>query len=295
MATQKSLSMQLASAVATVYAVYLLDAQSRNFSAATMQSMRVRVGRFVTWLQEQGIAQIGAVTTADIRRFQLERQGVVSEITLHTEARALRAFLNWCVAESYIAASPMPKMPRKPTFIKTAMTPAQLRRLLRGADMRESAIVLLLLDTGVRASELCSIDVEHIDIANGRIKVRGKWNKERWVYIGARTVKAMLRYWAANGIEQGAAIRNERNERRMTRYGLFRTLQRMGERTRVDGVSPHALRRTFAVFHLRNGVDLYSLARLMGHEDIATLKVYLDLADTDAAEAHRRYTLLDEL
>jgi len=115
------------------------------------------------------------------------------------------------------------------------------------------------------------------------------------VYIGARTVKALLRYWAANGIEQGAAIRNERNERRMTRYGLFRTLQRMGERTRVEGVSPHALRRTFAVFHLRNGVDLYSLARLMGHEDIATLKVYLDLADTDAAEAHRRYTLLDEL
>lgn len=69
----------------------------------------------------------------------------------------------------------------------------------------------------------------------------------------------------------------------------------MAQRARVEGVSPHSLRRTFAIFHLRNGVDLYTLARLMGHEDIATLKVYLDLADADAAEAHRRYTLIDEL
>ena len=295
MARQKSSSTQLAPTVAIAYAVYLLDAQSRNFSAATIESMRVRVGRFVAWLEAQHIARIADVTTADLRRFQLERQSVVSEITLHTEARALRAFLNWCVGEKYIATSPMPKMPRKPTFIKDAMTPAQLRQLLRNADARETLIVLLLLDTGVRASELCSIDVEHIDIANARIKVRGKWNKERFVFLGARTVKALLRYWAAHGIEQGAAIRNERNEHRMSRNGLFRTLQRMAARTRVAGVSPHALRRTFAIFHLRNGVDLYTLARLMGHEDIATLKVYLDLVDTDAADAHRRYTLLDEL
>lgn len=63
----------------------------------------------------------------------------------------------------------------------------------------------------------------------------------------------------------------------------------------VTGASPHALRRTFAIQHLRNGVDIYSLARLMGHEDIDTLKVYLDLVDADIVDAHRRYTLLDEL
>lgn len=295
MAAPKSSPAQPAPSIATVYAVYLLDAQSRNYSPRTIESMRGRVGRFVAWLAAHDIAQIDALTTADIRRFQLERQGIVGEMTLHTEARALRAFLNWCVAESYLTVSPMPKMPRRPALIKTALTPAQLRQLLRNADARETVIVLMLLDTGVRASELCRIDVEHIDIVNGRIKVRGKWNKERWVYIGARTVKTLLRYWTANGIEQGAAIRNERNARRMTRNGLFRTLRRMAQRARVEGVSPHSLRRTFAVFHLRNGVDLYTLARLMGHEDIATLKVYLDLADADAAEAHRRYTLIDEL
>lgn len=295
MPPSKRNAMSLAPTVAVAYSVYLLDAKSRNYAPGTIANIEIRVRRFVHWLALQNIDALSSISPTHVRQFLLERQPNVAETTLHTEARAIRAWLNWCVAESYIAVSPMPKMPRKPKLIKAALTPANLRALLRRADLRESAIVLALLDTGMRASELCSVNVSDIDIANGRVLVHGKMNKDRYCYIGARTVKALLRYWAASGIEQGAALRSERGNRRLTRSSLYRTIARMAQRNNLDGVSPHALRRTFAIFHLRNGVDIYTLAKLMGHEDIDTLKVYLDLVDTDAADAHRRYTLLDEL
>lgn len=283
--------MQLAPAIS----VYVLDARSRNYAQATIDNITVRVGRFVAWLTAQGVTMLTDVTTTHIRLYLLERQPHVAETTLHTEARAIRAWLNWCVAERYLDVSPMPKMPRKPKLIKNALTVAQLRQLLRRSDLRETAIVLALLDTGMRASELCGVDVCDIDIGAGTVLVHGKMGKDRLCYIGVKTIKALLRYWAANGIDHGAALRTERRSQRLTRSTLYRTVGRMAQRNNIVGASPHALRRTFAIQHLRNGVDIYTLAKLMGHEDIDTLKVYLDLVDTDAADAHRRYTLLDEL
>lgn len=285
----------LAPSVSVAYSVYLLDAKSRNYAAGTIANIQIRVRRFVTWLAVQNIDALSSITSTHIRQFLLERQPNVAETTLHTEARAIRAWLNWCVAEAYITASPMPKMPRKPKLIKSAMTPANLKGLLRRADLRETAIVLTLLDTGMRASEVCGVNAADIDIGAGTVLVHGKMGKDRICYIGAKTVKALLRYWAAFGIEQGAALRSERGNRRLTRSSLYRTIGRMAQRNNIAGVSPHALRRTFAIFHLRNGVDIFTLARLMGHEDIDTLKVYLDLVDADIVDAHRRYTLLDEL
>lgn len=190
----------------------------------------------------------------------------------------------------------MPAMPQRPRLVKSAVPMRDIRKLFKIADRRETVILLLLLDTGMRASELTRLDVDDIDCGAGAVMVRqGKGGKDRQCYIGAKTIKALLYYWAQAGINTGAAVRTERGGRRLTRNNLLRTIYRIAQRAGVRGISTHALRRTFAIEHLRNGVDLYTLARLMGHSNIDSLRHYLDLVDNDIAEAHRRYTLIDNL
>lgn len=277
--------------------IYILDAQSRNYSPKTIEFYQGRVGRFLGWLEQQGVNTVLGIATAHIRAYLAERAGLLSATTVHTEARAIRAFLNFCVREGWIEHSPLRAgmMPRRPRLVRPALTEAQVRSLLKRSSPQEAAIILVLLDTGLRAAEFCKLDVPDIDLAAGTVTVRqGKGAKDRQAYLGARSRKALLRYWSEMAIADGPAVLTQRGRRRLTPNSLNRTLTRVGALAGVD-VSPHALRRTFAVLNLRAGVDVYTLARLMGHESIETLRQYLPLVDADIHDTHRRAAVVDRL
>lgn len=277
--------------------IYILDAQARNYSPRTVDFYRWRVGKFIVWLAEQGVNTAAAVDTAHVRQYLAERAGQVAATTVHTEARAIRAFLNFCVREDWIEHSPLRAgmMPRRPRLVRPALTEHQVRGLLKRSSPQEAAIILVLLDTGLRAAEFCKLDVTDIDLAAGTVTVRqGKGAKDRQAYLGARSRKALLRYWGEMAIADGPAVLTQRGRRRLTPNSLNRTLTRVGALAGVD-VSPHALRRTFAVLNLRAGVDVYTLARLMGHESIETLRQYLPLVDADVHNTHRRAAVVDRL
>lgn len=277
--------------------IYILDAEARNYSKKTLEFYRGRVGRFVAWLRGHGVTTAAGVQSSHIRSYLAERAGLLSATTVHTEARAIRAFLNFCVREGWIEHSPLRAgmMPRRPRLVRPALTEPQVRSLLKRSSSQESAIILALLDTGLRAAEFCKLNVDDIDVAAGTVTVRqGKGAKDRQAYLGARSRKALLRYWGEMGITDGPAVLTQRGRKRLTPNSLRRTLVRVGEMAGVD-VSPHALRRTFAVFNLRAGVDVYTLARLMGHESIETLRQYLPLVDADIRSAHQRVGIVDRL
>ena len=278
--------------------IFLLDGQARQFSDDTIDSYRSRLRTWCTWLAGQGITSLEAITSTHIRQYLVFRQTVDnSATTVHTEARALRAFCNFCMREKWLAVSPMHTvpMPRKPKKILSSVPIVDVRRVLRVTDERETVIVLLLLDTGIRSSELCALNRSDIDLATGAVRVqKGKWAKERQVYIGARTIKALLRYWAAVG-EHTPAVLTERGARVLTRGTLRRTLLRIGKRIGISGLLPHALRRTFAIESLRAGMNIYVLQRLMGHEDIETLRQYLPLIESDMIDASRKFGVVSRL
>lgn len=202
-----------------------------------------------------------------------------------------------------MAVSPMKSvaMPRKPKQVKDALSERQVRALLGAAtSARDKAILLLLLDTGLRASELVALSGGDVDLDSGSIHVRlGKGAKDRKVYMGSKATRAVLRYVAelssAQRSTQGPLFLSGKRKGRLTRSGLYRLLVRLGERAGVDGCSPHALRRTFAVSCIRAGMNIYVLARLMGHEDIDVLKQYLPLAETDLRQAHAAASPADSI
>lgn len=181
------------------------------------------------------------------------------------------------------------------TWRSEKRAPAQMSR---GTRYRDRAIVLFLLDTGVRAQELCSLVVGDVDMKSGAAQVRrGKGDKGRTVYLGTTAKAALWAYLSRRPEEErqpDAALFETRCGQALDRSALRKMLMGAGQRAEIaEPVNPHRFRHTFAVNYLRNGGDVYTLQRLLGHATMEMVKRYLSLAQTDIADAHKRASPVD--
>lgn len=288
--------------ISDAFDVFRLHCQAQRYSPKTVEFYDNRVPRFVAWLAERGITELPRITANHIRAYLVERQdGGASAHYLHGIARALRTWLSFCATEGWLETSPAQavKMPKLPRDALPAFDDGELKAIMRvAATERDRAMVLFLLDTGLRASELLALTGGDVDIRTGAVTVQhGKGDKRRTVYAGSKTVRALLRYYAVRGQPpaNGAVWLTEREPYRALTYtGLAQLLRRIGVAAKTE-VTAHKFRRTFALQCLRNGMDVYSLQRLMGHEDLTVLQRYLALASSDIETAHRKHGVVDNL
>jgi integrase/recombinase XerD len=159
-----------------------------------------------------------------------------------------------------------------------------------GSVRRNRAIILLMLDTGLRASELCSLKIEDMDNRNNRIYVRqGKGMKERLLPFSPRTDQMIWRYLASRAdTVPGDPLFESKLNRTMTRTKRAEMFANIGRRAGVDHLHPHRLRHTFAIQYLRNGGNDYTLQAVLGHSSLDMVKHYLRIAQIDVDSAHRR-------
>jgi site-specific recombinase XerD len=162
--------------------------------------------------------------------------------------------------------------------------------------LRDHAIILFLLDTGVRASELCNLRIVQLQLKDGSAMVAGKSRKnsgrgkQRMVHFGRATRKALWQYHVArDNLEPAAPVfANTSDDSPISRRHLATHLRRLGERAGVPGCHPHRFRHTFAINYLRNGGDVFTLQSLLGHTSLDMVRKYLKLAQADIADTHRR-------
>lgn len=165
------------------------------------------------------------------------------------------------------------------------------------------SIIYLLLDTGMRASELCALTLADVNRSSGDLRVLGKGNKWRTVHMALSARRALWRYLEAHrrGAEVGEPLftgfRGHTPGAPLTKFGLSQLIRKAGERAGIEGVrcSPHTFRHTFAINFLRNGGDLFQLQALLGHEDIAIVRRYVQYAEQDLANAHRKASPADRM
>jgi site-specific recombinase XerD len=282
--------------------MFLLDCEARRLTPATRQFYSKKLSLFIRWCDAEGIHVFHELTAHHIRRYlvHLSRRQLSSQYQ-HNLARSIRAFLNYCVRDELIEVSPFNKvqMPRLEKKILEALSATNIHAILRSCiSERDKALCLFLLDSGVRASELVALNVGDIDLKTGVVLVRlGKGQKARNTYIGARTRKQVKRYWAERGeVKADApAFASELKGTRLRVDGLVQLMERLRERSGVPICTAHTFRRTFAINCLRNGMNVYILARLMGHADITILRQYLPLLEADLQDAHARFGAVDNL
>tara|TARA_B100000035_G_scaffold232754_1_gene201005 strand:+ start:285 stop:1310 length:1026 start_codon:yes stop_codon:yes gene_type:complete len=178
------------------------------------------------------------------------------------------------------------------------LTRRELTTVLETAEISEdpatSLVVTMMLDTGLRVSEVCELNLEDIDFDDGSARVLGgKGDKDRLVLFTARTV-ARLRAWipirtrlAPEG-EQACFV--NRHGRRLQPRGVQRMMDALGQEAGLPKgkLTPHVLRHNFATGLLERGADLVTIQRLMGHATIATTRVYLEISDQTLREVYHR-------
>jgi integrase/recombinase XerD len=192
-----------------------------------------------------------------------------------------------------------PKVPIEPLEPVSFETVAQMIKACPHNTFtgdRDAAILLCLLDTGARAREFLSINLDDINQARGDILIRqGNGRKPRTVYIGKQSKRALRRY-LSNRLDDSCALWVTHpcfGTECLSYDGLREILNRRAQEANVDKPTLHDFRSAFALSMLRNGTDLYTLAKLMGHEGITVLQRYLKQTYQDTEAAHRRASPVD--
>jgi len=201
--------------------------------------------------------------------------------------RAIRAFWSWLVREENIMSSPFSKVriPKPPKKVIATFSDKQLTAMLKAINtstptgFRDWTMILMLLDTGLRASELTGLAVVDVNLEDGLMKVLGgKGNKERVVPVGTRVQKAVWKYLErhrpqpANPLCPTLFLTSAGNS--ITTDRLRTIIEKYARRTGIEGVrySPHTFRHTCAISYLRNGGDVFSLQRILGHSSLEIVR-----------------------
>jgi site-specific recombinase XerD len=242
-------------------------------------------------------------------RFNHAQDRGLSGHTINCYLRSLRIFFSWLVSEGIIGTNPFDrvKIPRPPRKIIPTFTDSQIQQLLNAIDTktpegyRDCTITLTLLDTGMRVSELCHLKLDNVWLEEGILKVLGKGNKERLIPIGKQVQRLLWRY--ISRFRPDPAMANSgflfltRDGRPMTKDRVEKILTHYGRMAELKGVrcSPHTLRHTAAVKFLRNGGDVFSLQRILGHASLEMTRRYCELADIDVKRVHMTASPVDNL
>jgi len=280
----------------------------RGASPHTIANYRREIMALLEFAQEKGITAWSQVTPALLRQWlaALHAQGYAKASVARRVSEA-RAFYTYLHSRKLVAVNPVNSIsaPKLPQRLPRPLTAEEVTALLAAPDattpqgQRDRAMLELLYAGGLRVSELLTLDVGALDLAQAEVRVLGKGAKERIVLIGRPAVAALRAYLAdgrvqllaAAGPKPGrpaAALFLNRFGARLSVSMFTRTLSDYAKQAGIaHTVTPHMLRHSFATHMLDGGADLRSVQELLGHESLGTTQIY-----THVSQTHLRETVL---
>jgi len=295
--------------VFTVMAAVLIERNANGLAAGSLRFYRIKLKMFADYCDALAIKQIKQITPTLIRQYllYLEETGH-NPGGKHAIFRAIRAFFLWYEDDAEprgwsnpirkVKSPRVPSEPIEPVSIEDVTKMVNVCEKGKFTGDRDIAIMLCLLDTGARANEFLDINLEDIDQVRGEILIRqGKGGKPRTVFIGKHSRRALRKYlkhrkdnclalWVTE-IQFGSE--------RIGYDGLRGIIHRRAVAANVNKPTLHDFRRAFALSMLRNGTDIFTLAKLMGHSGINVLQRYLKQTNQDTELAHRRAGPVDNM
>lgn len=308
---------------------FLLNVSSAGRSPYTIRNYKSDFARFINYVGDMQINQLESSQIEDYfcylkNAFRITKVATtpitprkISQKTLSNTHGSLACFWKWASKEFQIPnpfkvppikAYSMPVSPLKENEIvlllnacrQTPKNPKNMKPYssIRSTAKRDKAIILILLDSGVRVSELCGILVKDYDEENGRLVVTGKGSKTRFVYLGKSSRHALWsylleRYPSQKPLKDDPLFTERFGMYPLTRNGVLQLLKRLGNRVGVEGVHPHKFRHTFAVEFLRNGGNIFELQQLLGHAELDMVKKYVQIAQLDLENSAMRASPVD--
>lgn len=264
-----------------------------GFSTTPTEWTKTTLKLFIVWLQERPNGKTGET---------------MSETTVRTKCNSIWAFCRWLYDEGFIETNlamevkkPMLSHVRKQPYVE-----GDLKRLFdsvlnRQNSLRDTAILYLLLDTGLRSSEVCNLDVADLitDREGSILKIRqGKGKRDRENPVSPKAVMAITRYLVkirGKDVKGGDPLFISQRKRRMCPSSVLTMVHRAAVRAGIDEAYVHKFRHTFAIYFLRNGGDPLTLQRILGHATLTMTNRYVEMVTDDLSRVHAKASPLTNL
>ncbi len=276
----------------------------RGLSPGTLRYYREKLTAFGDWCKRIGLKTVEEINPNTIRDFfmNLEERGA-SEGGKHAYFRAIKAMLHWYEEETeYEYKSPMKRVqpPSNKVDPIPGVEPEEIQKLINHChgpnEKRDRAVFEVLFDTGARASEFLALNIEDVNFASGAVTIQhGKGDKKRTGFLGTKSKRALRSYLQGRSdIRPFDPVFQKDDGTRMTYETLRQMIRRRSEEANLSGIPyPHDFRRAFAITLWRNGIDIVTISRLMGHSSLEVLKRYLAQDTNDLARAHAQASPVD--
>ncbi|MFC1993260.1 site-specific tyrosine recombinase XerD [Chloroflexota bacterium] len=284
-------------------------AVEKGFSRNTLFAYRNDLSQLASFVEEEAVKR-GSIPSWEGfgRQVMLsyllnlkERNYAVA--TLARKVAAARSFFDFMVAEGNMKDNPTQNMasPKVGKSLPKPISISQVRRLLEqptklstSEAKRDRAMLELLYASGMRVSELVSLDLGDVDKDGGYVRCFGKGHKERLIPIYEQAASVVEEYVKedrpklAHNVDEKALFLNRRGER-LTRQGFWQILKEYAKSAGLDAdVTPHTLRHSFATHMLSGGADLRSVQELLGHANISTTQVYTRLTTDHVRRTYKK-------
>jgi len=280
--------------------LYLTACESEGKSPATLIAYRETLTIFLRLVESEGLPNSArTIGPPDVYRYiaAIRRAGV-GDSTQHRRHREVKHFFSWLKRMELVSDNPFQKVPliRIEQKVVRPYGPEELQAILGCFEAatelgsRNRAIVLFLLDTGVRASELVGLDLEDLDFLTGRARVRGKGRKQRVVAFGPEVIDALLHYFDFRGDVDGPLFRSLHGGR-LTRHALGQVFVVVRHQTGLSRVHAHRFRHTFATVAIRSAAREIDVQHLLGHSTSTMVRRYTRTYDAEqAAGSHHLWS-----
>ena len=279
------------------YTMYFVAKKVEGLAERSLAYYKIIIDGFLSSVQKK----LKQITTDDVRYYLAVRQtrDKISGATVDSTRRILNGFFSWLSEENYIeknVVKPIKKI-RTAKKKKKAFNETELAKIKDACNLRKNAvdrkralaIIEFLLSTGCRVGEISSLKIDDVDMENRTAVVFGKGSKERTVYLSAVAKLRLCEYLEARGaVSEYVFCSIDKPYGPIGVSGFEGMIRSIGKSAGVTNCHPHRFRRTMATLALKKGMSLLDIQRLLGHENIETTKIYLDLDDTDLKHQHEK-------
>lgn len=260
----------------------------RNQSAKTQEHHNVTLKSVLVFL---GDIPIEELSFSNVRDWKLSMEARnLSPVTIRGYLIKLRVVLGYLGGRGFKVLTPEQiPLPKRVDTIPEVISPVQVQLLIDSTGKpRNKAMISLLYSTGLRVSELCSLN--RISITEDYFTVIGKGGKSRICFIDKRSRRLLGKYLRSRRDNSPALFISPLNGLRITPGGVQEVFKYARQRAGFDfPVHPHTLRHSFATNLMANGIDLYQLMKLMGHSSLQTTQLYLHVSDKHLKEDYQKY------
>ncbi|MBW1915371.1 MAG: site-specific tyrosine recombinase XerD [Deltaproteobacteria bacterium] len=274
----------------------------RGLSENSIQSYSRDLVSFLDFLDGKKIPPQG-VTRDDLLEYIASLHGRLSPRSIARSQSALRVFFKFLVSEGMIESSPARLLDsiKIPSKLPEILSQDEVDRLLSQPDvstslgLRDKAMLELLYATGLRVTELISMNIMNINFEAGYVRTVGKGSKERMIPMGAKAVDALNDYTSYSRpelLKHGTSPYLFLNSRgsSLSRQGFWKIIKKYGIKAEIHKeITPHRLRHSFASHLLEGGADLRSVQIMLGHADISTTQIYTHITRERLKKIHEKY------